>query len=85
MCCEAGTDIRTLSIHLGLMLGCGAHMQELRRVRSGILDENKHMYTMHDVMDAQWRVRPSFRPSRGVLSNAELSACWATGGGQRRI
>lgn len=24
------------------------------RVRSGILDENKHLYTMHDVMDAQW-------------------------------
>ena len=53
--CEAGTYIRTLCIHLGLMLGCGAHMQELRRVRSGILDENKHMYTMHDVMDAQWQ------------------------------
>ena len=32
--CEAGTYIRTLCIHLGLMLGCGAHMQELRRVRS---------------------------------------------------
>jgi H/ACA ribonucleoprotein complex subunit 4 len=53
--CEAGTYIRTLCIHLGLMLGCGAHMQELRRVRSGILNENKHMYTMHDVMDAQWQ------------------------------
>ncbi len=53
--CEAGTYIRTLCIHLGYMLGCGAHMQELRRVRSGILDENKHMYTMHDVMDAQWQ------------------------------
>jgi H/ACA ribonucleoprotein complex subunit 4 len=53
--CEAGTYIRTLCIHLGLMLGCGAHMQELRRVRSGILDENHHMYTMHDVMDSQWQ------------------------------
>ena len=53
--CEAGTYIRTLCIHLGLMLGCGAHMQELRRVRSGILDENDYLYTMHDVMDAQWQ------------------------------
>merc|ERR1711920_908885 len=36
------------------MLGVGAHMQELRRVRSGVLDENKFMTTMHDVLDAQY-------------------------------
>jgi len=51
--CEAGTYIRTLCVHIGLMLGVGAHMQELRRSRSGILSENEHMVTMHDVMDAQ--------------------------------
>merc|ERR1712032_1614786 len=28
--------------------------QELRRVRSGALNESKHMVTMHDVLDAQW-------------------------------
>ena len=38
--CEAGTYIRSLCVHLGLMLGVGAHMQELRRVRSGIQSEN---------------------------------------------
>lgn len=27
--CEAGTYIRTLCVHLGLLLGCGAHMQVL--------------------------------------------------------
>jgi len=37
--CEAGTYIRTLCVHLGLLLGVGGHMQELRRVRSGILSE----------------------------------------------
>jgi len=52
--CEAGTYIRTLCVHLGLLLGCGGHMQELRRVRSGILSENDEMVTMHDVLDAQW-------------------------------
>merc|ERR1719499_2527666 len=36
------------------MLGVGAHMQELRRNRSGVLDENQHMSTMHDVLDAQY-------------------------------
>ena len=52
--CEAGTYIRTLCVHLGLVLGVGGHMQELRRVRSGAMSENDGMITMHDVMDAQW-------------------------------
>ena len=52
--CEAGTYIRTLCVHLGLLLGTGGHMQELRRVRSGILGEGDNLVTMHDVLDAQW-------------------------------
>ncbi|XP_072998035.1 H/ACA ribonucleoprotein complex subunit 4-like [Typha latifolia] len=52
--CEAGTYVRTLCVHLGLILGVGGHMQELRRVRSGILGEKDNMVTMHDVMDARW-------------------------------
>ncbi len=51
--CEAGTYIRTLCVHLGLLVGTGGHMQELRRVRSGALSEPKNMVTMHDVLDAQ--------------------------------
>jgi len=41
-------------VHLGLLLGVGGHMQELRRVRSGIMGEKNNMVTMHDVLDAQW-------------------------------
>jgi len=52
--CEAGTYIRTLCVHLGLLLGTGGHMQELRRSRSGHTTEDEHMVTMHDVLDAQW-------------------------------
>lgn len=52
--CEAGTYIRTLCVHLGLLLGVGGHMQELRRVRSGAMSENDGIVTMHDVLDAQW-------------------------------
>jgi H/ACA ribonucleoprotein complex subunit 4 len=52
--CEAGTYIRTLCVHIGYLLGVGAHMQELRRCRSGNLDETDNMVTMHDVLDAQW-------------------------------
>lgn len=52
--CEAGTYIRTMCVHLGLFLGVGGQMQELRRVRSGIMSEKANLYTMHDVLDAQW-------------------------------
>ncbi|RAL46147.1 hypothetical protein DM860_006301 [Cuscuta australis] len=52
--CEAGTYVRTMCVHLGLLLGVGGHMQELRRVRSGISGEKDNMVTMHDIMDAQW-------------------------------
>ena len=52
--CEAGTYIRTLCVHLGLLTGVGAHMQELRRVRSGAMSEQDRMVTLHDVLDAQW-------------------------------
>ena len=51
--CEAGTYVRTLCVHLGLLTGTGGHMQELRRVRSGALDESDNLVTMHDVLDAQ--------------------------------
>ena len=52
--CEAGTYVQTLCVHLGLLCGTGGHMQELRRVRSGILTENDNLCTMHDVLDAQY-------------------------------
>jgi len=54
MSCEAGTYVRTLCVHLGLLVGTGGHMQELRRVRSGVVDENDNMVTMHDILDAQY-------------------------------
>ncbi len=52
--CQAGTYIRTLCVHLGLLMGVGGHMEELRRVRTGNLGEYDNMVTMHDVLDAMW-------------------------------
>ncbi len=49
--CDAGTYIRSLCHHMGLALGVGAHMQELRRTRSGAFGE-KSMHTLHKVQDA---------------------------------
>ncbi|XP_062519408.1 H/ACA ribonucleoprotein complex subunit DKC1-like isoform X2 [Corticium candelabrum] len=75
--CEAGTYIRTLCVHVGLLLGVGAHMQELRRTRSGIQSE-KDLVTMHDVLDAQYvydtakdesYLRRVIRPLEGLLTN----------------
>ena len=53
--CEAGTYVRTLCVHIGLLLGVGGHMEELRRSRSGNMTENDHLVTMHDVLDAKWK------------------------------
>ncbi|MEM1869629.1 MAG: RNA-guided pseudouridylation complex pseudouridine synthase subunit Cbf5 [Thermofilaceae archaeon] len=54
--CEAGTYIRKFCHDVGVLLGVGAHMQELRRVRSGSLKEEESV-TLHDVADAfaAWR------------------------------
>ncbi len=49
--CDAGTYIRSLCHHIGLALGTGAHMQELRRTRSGGFDESD-AYSLHDLADA---------------------------------
>jgi H/ACA ribonucleoprotein complex subunit 4 len=55
--CEAGTYIRKLCYDVGEILGCGAHMQELRRTRVGPFIEEEGLVTLHDVsyMFAQWR------------------------------
>jgi predicted rRNA pseudouridine synthase len=49
--CDAGTYIRSLCHHMGLALGVGAHMQELRRTRSGPFDEERS-HSLHDLSDA---------------------------------
>ena len=50
--CEAGTYIRKLCFDIGEVLGCAAHMQELRRTRAGPFVENGDIVTLHDV--AYW-------------------------------
>src|SRR5512136_1909177 len=49
--CDAGTYVRSLCHHMGLALGVGAHMVELRRTRSGAFSENE-MHTLHELQDA---------------------------------
>jgi predicted rRNA pseudouridine synthase len=49
--CDAGTYVRSLCHHMGLALGVGAHMVELRRTRSGAFGEQE-MHTLYEVQDA---------------------------------
>lgn len=49
--CEAGTYIRSLCVHIGKVLGCGAQMVELRRTRSGGFSI-EDTYTLHEIRDA---------------------------------
>ncbi|PWI49650.1 RNA-guided pseudouridylation complex pseudouridine synthase subunit Cbf5 [Candidatus Heimdallarchaeota archaeon B3_Heim] len=49
--CEAGTYIRKLCHDIGLILGTGAHMHELRRTHTGPFTENMSR-TLQDLTDA---------------------------------
>jgi H/ACA ribonucleoprotein complex subunit 4 len=49
---EAGFYVRKFVYDIGEVLGCGAHMLELRRTRSGPHKEDDSLTTLHEVLDA---------------------------------
>jgi len=71
--CEAGTYIRKLSYDVGEALGCGAHMQELRRTRAGPLTENDNLVTLHDIAYhyAQWQQKSDEKSLRRFIQPME--------------
>lgn len=50
--CEHGTYVRKLIHDIGEVLGVGAHMRELRRVRAGPFKEDDTLVTMHQLSEA---------------------------------
>ena len=50
--CEAGTYIRKLCYDMGLALGTGANMEELRRSKAGPFREDETLVTLHQLKDA---------------------------------
>jgi H/ACA ribonucleoprotein complex subunit 4 len=75
--CEAGTYIRKLCHDIGLALGCGGHMQELRRTKAGPFTE-KTLVTLQDLKDACvfWKesgdeseIRKVIRPMESAVSH----------------
>lgn len=75
--CEAGTYIRKLCHDIGEVLGCGAHMVELRRTKSGSFTEETSVF-LHDLKDAYvtWKesgdealIRQAVQPVERVFDN----------------
>ncbi|MCE4599901.1 MAG: RNA-guided pseudouridylation complex pseudouridine synthase subunit Cbf5 [Desulfurococcales archaeon] len=55
--CEAGTYMRKLCWDIGLVLGVGAHMRELRRTRTGPFHEDRNLVRLHDLAEALYRLK----------------------------
>ena len=67
--CSKGTYIRSLAADLGLRLGCGAYVQELRRLRVGNLDLNQ-AFSLDRIREAEMegRLELCFIPPHQALS-----------------
>ncbi|MFP4558602.1 MAG: RNA-guided pseudouridylation complex pseudouridine synthase subunit Cbf5 [Archaeoglobaceae archaeon] len=74
---EAGTYIRNICRDIGEILGSGAHMQELRRTKTGIFDESM-CFTLQELQDAYvfWKedgeekyLRQIIQPMEKAVSN----------------
>lgn len=70
--CEAGTYVRKLCHDLGLALGTGGHMGDLRRTAARPFDD-ADLDTFHDLADAlaEWRERGDAGPLGEVVRPAE--------------
>ncbi len=72
--CEAGTYVRKLCHDLGLALGTGAHMGDLRRTAMGQF-EAASLVRMEELTDAlaYWAEDGSEQPLRDIIAPAERS------------
>lgn len=70
--CEAGTYMRKLCHDIGEALGCGAHMQELRRTKTGPFKEENSV-KLQDLADAYafWKEDGSEEELRKVILPVE--------------
>jgi len=70
--CQAGTYIRKLCHDLGEAIGCGAHMRELRRTRTGPFAEDTAC-SLYDLVDAFsfWKEQDDLEPLLRILRPME--------------
>jgi tRNA pseudouridine55 synthase/H/ACA ribonucleoprotein complex subunit 4 len=73
--CDPGTYMRKLAHDMGLILGVGAHMRELRRTRTGPFREDETLVTLQEVGEALylWRSSGDERYLRRVIQPVEVS------------
>ncbi len=73
--CESGTYIRKLCHDMGMYMGTGAHMQELRRTKSGPFREDETMVTLFDVKDAyiEWEENKNEEFLRKIIHPMEFA------------
>lgn len=71
--CQAGVYMRKLAVDIGKKLGVGAHMQELRRTKSGPFKEEDSFY-LQDIVDAYsfWREEGEEKYIRKVILPIEF-------------
>ncbi|AFH42481.1 MULTISPECIES: RNA-guided pseudouridylation complex pseudouridine synthase subunit Cbf5 [Fervidicoccus] len=74
--CDAGTYMRKLCHDIGLLLGVGAHMRELRRTVSGPFTED-HAVRMQELSEAiyLWKNYGNDSALRKMILPVELSTC----------
>jgi tRNA pseudouridine55 synthase/H/ACA ribonucleoprotein complex subunit 4 len=72
---DPGTYMRKLAHDIGLMLGTGAHMRELRRTRTGPYREDETLVRLQDVSEALalWRSSGDERYIRRIILPVETS------------
>jgi len=75
--CDSGTYMRKLCHDIGIIYGCGAHMRELRRTRSGIFTESTNLVKLHDLSEAIYLYKNCKDETelRRVLMPMEYATC----------
>ncbi|WP_410712386.1 RNA-guided pseudouridylation complex pseudouridine synthase subunit Cbf5 [Caldisphaera sp.] len=73
---EAGTYMRKLCWDIGLVLGTGAHMRELRRIKTGPFSEDSAV-TMQEISEAIYQFKKTGKEDllRKVIIPGEFSVC----------
>jgi H/ACA ribonucleoprotein complex subunit 4 len=72
--CQAGTYIRKLCSDIGDVIGCSAHMRELRRTRAGPFTEERELTTLHELSAAQEEFeKGNEMPLRKIIKPMEIA------------
>jgi len=74
---DPGTYMRKLCWDMGLVLGIGAHMRELRRVKTGPFDEDHGLVTLQQLSEAVYRFKVEGKCDylRNVVMPGEFAVC----------